>query len=194
MSRRTPAVNCIANVPDYVKASWSPAERRYFEAAYRTPRLGPEWITAHRRVEMQMADPLLRDFFAGYWPHEAREWLQDFKRSHFDTPPGVGIDDSLRRRISKHYPELFIQYLDPRMAPLFEATDTHPLLREYRARYETLRETYIKGLEAAATVAAMYPPSMATRKRQHDDYRAVFLSIYESLRDTLDELCMPRGK
>lgn len=87
------------------------------------------------------------------------------------------------------YPELFTLFLDPRLIPLFHAADTHPLLREYQVRYEAIEGEYFEGLTAAATVAGKYNPGDAAKKRQHDDYKAVFASVYEPLRDLLNGLC-----
>ena len=190
MNRRNRGPNCIAQVPAHIKASWSPAEHRYYEATYQRPRLGPEWITAHRRVEMQMADIPQRDFLAKYWPHNARDKLQNFKHSHYDLNPDARRDDSIARRISKWYPQLFSTSLDPRMTPLFNASDTHPMLRSYQALYEVLRESYFDGLRAADTMARIRRPGTANKKQQHDDYRAVFASIYEPLHTLLDDLCV----
>ena len=189
MSHRNRAPTCIAQVPAHIKEAWTPAERRYYEATYKKPRLGPEWSTAHRRVEMQMADVPKRKFFAGYWPHVARDGLERFKRVHYDKLPDARMDDSIARRISKWYPELFSVCLDPRMLPLFNAANTHTYLREYRERYEAIRELYFERLTAAATLAEMYRPGEATKKRQHDDYRAAFASIYDLLHDLLQDLC-----
>jgi hypothetical protein len=179
------------DVPPHIRAAWTPAQAEYYERTYfeHPHGCGPEWTTTHRSIEMQKAGPWMRGFFSGYWPHEARDALEGFKRETFDAPPDVKMGDSIKRRISKWYPELFTLFLDPRLVPLFHAADTQPLLREYQARYEALRDEYYEGLTAAATVAGKYKPGDATKKRQHDDYRAVFSSIYDPLRDMLNDLC-----
>lgn len=178
------------DVPPHIRAAWTPAQHELYERTYfRHPHgCGPEWTTAHRSIEMQKAGPWMRGFFAGYWPHDARTRLEGFKRDHFDRAPDVKMDDSIKKRISKWYPELFTLSLDTRLVPLFQAADTHPLLRQYQARYEALRDEYYEGLAAAVTVAGKYKSGDATKKRQHDDYKAVFASIYDALHDLLNDL------
>ena len=179
------------DVPPHIRAAWTPAQHELYKRTYfeHPHGCGPEWATAHRSIEMQKAGPWMRGFFAGYWPHAARDALEGFKRETFDCPPDANMGDSIKKRISKWYPELFTLFLDPRLVPLFQAADTHPLLRQYQARYEAVRREYFQGLTAAATVAGKYKPGDATKKRQHENYRAVFASIYDPLRDLLNDLC-----
>ena len=181
--------NRYDQVPLHIRATHSPEQRAYYEAVYAEPRFGPEWSTAHRRLEMTVADSTRRDFFLGYWPYEALHTLESFRRQHFDAPPdkGTHAQSSVGDRLRHYYPGLF-PMLDRRMAALSDAAGTHPWLRPLWKRYENLKALFWRKLQAAEIMAEGVESKPRRRELRHQLYREAFAAVYPRLRELLDEL------
>lgn len=140
--------------------------------------LGPQYITARREVEVLCADKSLREFFAGYFPHEALAHLERCA-SH----GGVSAADAARYRRN------LFEHLDARCLPLFKAVDTHPDLVPHRDCYLKLRKSYMEGMAAAKRLKQARPQGAASDKRYHADCADVFNQHFDALHAVLHALC-----
>lgn len=173
------------NLPAHIRASHTPEERAYYQATYDEPRLGPEWATAHRKIEMTVADIDRRDFFLGYWPQEALSILEEFKDNHYEAEPDKNFS-TLGERLRKYYPKLF-SLLDTRMAGLSDATDTHPQLLPLWRAYQSLKASYMRKLTAADKLTS-HLADLPRRKRRHEHYRVAFEAVYPDLKRLIESL------
>ncbi len=188
----------MEHIPAHVRASWTPEEREYYETVAGQPRLGREWVVAHRKIEMLLADQQKRDFFLGYWPENALAYLGAFKAKHYDAEPDRGhyAESTLVDRLRKYYPGLF-EVLDTRVGSLREAATTHPHLQTIAETYAGLKAEYFRLLTAAELLAGSgkgLPQKEQKRinKKKHDYFREAFARIYPDLHDLIAALCNSR--
>lgn len=181
----------IKEVPAHIRASWTPEELAFYTAVYDRPRLGPEWITAHRKIEMTLADSNRRDFFMDYWPDEALNILESFKSQHYDAKPDKGLHAQSRiiDRLEVHYPRLF-KLLDTRLGALPEACTTHPHLVPYWHAYRELKAVYWTKLNAAIVLTEDIQPAKMRHAERHELYRKAFAQVCPRLRDLIDALVL----
>lgn len=176
-------------IPAHVRGSFSLEERAYYEAAYfnHPHGLGPEWVTAHRKLEMAV-DRERRDFFLSYWPDQALWLLEDFKRNHFDAEPHK-YTSSIGDRLREYYPGFF-KALDKRMAALSDAADTHPQLLPYWKAYETLKATYWEMLHAAEVLTRHIESPKTRKAKRHEHYKEAFAAVYPELKRLIESLVL----
>lgn len=181
-----------SNIPEHVRAAWTPDQHRFFEKSYfhHPTTFGPEWITAHRALEMQLAESGRREFFLEYWPHEALAALERFWGHHYNRTPDKGhhAESSVSLRVRKFYPELFTMHLRPRVAPLEYIADTHPHLYDLWTQFRALDDSYHRKLNAAAELAGNIPDPKERKAQLHTLYRLAFQSVYPPLRAVLMEM------
>lgn len=169
-----------ATIPPHVKQNFTDEERAGYERTLHphASGLGTEYITARREVEVLCADKSTREFFAGYFPHEARRHLIR----------GVACGGGSAADAARYRRNLF-DFLDARCLPLFKAVDTTPALVPHRGSYLKLRKSYEEGMAAAKRMKQARPQGAASNKRYHADCAAVFNQHYEALHDLLNALC-----
>lgn len=172
------------DLPAHVRASHTPEERAYYEAAYfkHPHRLGPEYITASRRLEMKSADTDRRNFFLSYWPQTALQNLEKFRASHYDAKPDP-VFSPVGDRLRRYYPDLFA-HLGCRMDALAEACDSHPDLKLIVSSYNERKASYFRLLTEADELTA-HLRGMPKRTRRHALYREAFAATYPDLKRLL---------
>lgn len=173
------------DLPAHIRAAHTAEQRAYYQSVYAEPRFGPEWITAHRRLEMELADTDRRHFFLGYWPSEALHILESFRREHFDAEPHPTFS-SVGDRLKRFYPNLF-PMLDMRMGALGVAANSHPALLPIWKAYENLKASYFRKL-AAAEELTNHLEGKQRRKQRHTYYLEAFAAIYPDLKSLIDSL------
>jgi len=180
----------ISDVPKHIRGAWTKEQRAFIEAVYSRQQLGPEWITAHRCVEMQCGSKKERDFLLGYYPEEALANLENFKQTHYAMAPDKGCSalSSVVLRVSKFYPEFFTVNIRPRLRPLEHTQDTHPYAFELYMRIKDLDDEYYRSLAAAEQLTRHISNRKERMAKLHDLFKLAFEAVYPGLKTILSEL------
>ena len=181
----------MKHIPEHVRASWTDEQRKFYDLSYfeHPTGFGPEWITAHRSLEMQ-CDVGRRGLFLEYWPDEALSDLECFKRSHYDNPADTGLYalSSVHLRVKKFYPELFSMHLRPRIAPLEYLEDTHPDMYLLWKEFCRIDNSYHRKLHAAVELTDGIQNRKEREKERYRLYRLAFIGVYPELHQLLSDM------
>lgn len=165
-----------------IRSRISPSEYKALEFPVHD---GYAHLAARRKFEVLSGSNAFHRHVAGYFPHEARGFLEQFVRQHYNTKPqsGTNTESSIADRNKHHFPYLF-KNLRTRVDALLEIAE----FSTYRMAFEGLEAEYMLDLSQARNLTRNLAPQRRTKKR-NELYRLALSNIFERLVSLLDELC-----
>ncbi len=142
-------------------------------------------LAASRKLEILTGSAVLHQHVAGYFPHEARGFLERFVAQHYNASPqnGSNTESSMADRNKRHFPYLF-KNLRTRIDGLLEVAE----FSTYRTAFAGLETEYLQYLAQGRNLTHKLVGQTRTKER-HKLYRMGFSNIFGRLIALLDELC-----